>query len=171
MQRERTSEGGENVGKRTAAGALLLCAAALAGCRNDPADTPDEFDIAFAELRVGTQAARVTNEGVVEGEITLPVGDTIGSIVFVDADGDELDFQDDDERNVIVSSGNTAVLTWTRLNKETGIIAALAEGSTTLSITLSHGDHNDFGPQSIPITVAAAAVSGLRTGNANQSHP
>lgn len=145
------------MGKRTGARVLLLTLAALAGCRNNPTNAPDEFDIAFAELRVGTQAARVNDQGFVEGQITLPIGDTIGSIVFVELGGGEIDVLNDNERNVIVTSGNPGIATWTRLNKVTGMITMLAAGSTILTITLSHEGHNDFGPQSIPIIVTGPA--------------
>ena len=139
----------------------IVAAAVLAACGDDPADTPDEFVIAFVELRVGTQVARVTSDGENEGMITLPIGDTIGSVVFVNSAGEELDFQEDADRNVIASSGNESIVTWTRLNKENGIIDAIAEGSTVLTFTLSHGDHTDFGPRSIPITVLSGpAASG-----------
>lgn len=142
------------MGKRTAAGALLLCACVLAGCNDNPTDNPDEFAIGVVEVRVGTQVARATEQGV-EGRITLPIGDTIGSVVFFDVSGEEVDVQGDRDRNVIVTSGNEAIVTWTRLNKVTGMITALAVGTTTLSITLSHEDHNDFAPRPIPIDVVA----------------
>ena len=142
------------MGKRTAAGALLLCTWVLVNCSDDPTGNPDEFDIGVVELRVGTQVARVSVDGEVEGRITLPIGDTIGSVVFLDRAGEGLNFQDDSERNVVVSSGDEAIVSWNRLNKETGFIVARMEGSTFLSITLSHDDHNEFGPRAIPIEVA-----------------
>ena len=140
------------MGKRTAAGALLLCACVLAGCNDNPTDNPDEFAIGVVELRVGRQIARASEQGV-EGRITLPIGDTIGSVVFFDVFGEEVNIQGDRDRNVVITSGNEAIVTWTRLNKVTGMITALTAGTTMLSITISHEDHNDFAPRPIPIEV------------------
>lgn len=132
----------------------LAAAAAITGCGDEPAGPRGEVAIARVELRVGTQVAHVTSSGASEGQITLPIGDTIGSIVFIDSAGRELDLQDDDERTTLIVPVSAEIVTWRRLNKENGIISARQQGATMLKITLVHDDHDDFGPQPIPIAVS-----------------
>jgi len=127
--------------------------AALAGCNDEPTNV-EEHEVAFVEVRLGTQAVR-HDEGttVTGGPLVIQRGANNITITFLDEDGEPItDIATEEDHTVVVQPGN-ALLTFAASSKLAGVLTGVNAGQSSLSIELKHGDHSDFGPKSIPVVV------------------
>ena len=136
---------------------LVLSALILSNCKNSVSDDHDHEDPEGYVLRMNGSAIVTQNpEEDVTGEVTVAAGEetSLITIVYLDHDGDEIDLDDDYTIEVTFTADGIAEF---EQHDEDGNwsfhIHGEAAGSTTMLITLMHGDHSHFTSQAIPVVV------------------
>ena len=143
------------VHRRMLATFFLAILPVLAACNDDPAEPGEELPAAM-RLTVGSQIVTVDDAGnVTGGPITIPVGTTSITAVFLDADLQPADFVSATEFELRVTPASTAIVTFARASAFAGSLTGVSTGSTTIEFALFHLEeqHDDFGPFNVPLTV------------------
>ena len=161
-----------NTIRRALATALvILGSAAAAACDNPVAveehdeeehehAEPERVRIRFADQVVATAGYQ---QGSAEGEIGLVAGSTVTDVVieFLAEDGDVLETEDEDYLELELADPAVATFTPTEPGGFTGRIEARADGETTATLRLMHGElgegHPDFISTPIRVVVRGPA--------------
>ena len=130
---------------------MVLMAGAIAACDDDPVG-PEEPEIDAVRLTLGAQTVTITSLNTT-GTVTIPVGTTAISAVFLDADGDVLHLGSEFELRVTPAA--SGAVTFTRTGAFAGSLQATAAGTTTMQIQAFHleENHPDFGPFTVTVIV------------------
>ena len=135
--------------------ALLFGAAA---CDNPVRGGDHEEAVEGVSIRNGaTEVARYF-EGEVTGALPNVVEGQQGpelTVVFLDHDGEPLDFSGEEEHSLRATPANASIATFA-VSGYGGRVSGLSEGSTTIIFDLMHGTHADFSTLGIPVTVLSA---------------
>jgi hypothetical protein len=136
---------------------LLVAALAVpfaASCDEDPV-APDDHaeEVAEVRLTVGSQTVTIT-EGGAQGSLTIPVGVSSVSAVFLADDGDTVTL-DPEEFELRLESQNAAVVIFTRTGPLAGKLTGVAPGSAVVEFSIFHLEegHPDFGEFDLNVTV------------------
>jgi hypothetical protein len=141
------------------AAALIL---GVAACEDDPTGLDDDHqDPASVRLVLGGQEIATATASNATGEIHLHPDEETDHITveFLDADGDVIDFEDEDDFYLEVGVGDPSVA---EFEQDTpgefgGHAHGLVVGQTTMTFRLMHGavgnGHPDFQPVAIPVEV------------------
>ncbi|HUF67413.1 MAG TPA: hypothetical protein VMM79_02085 [Longimicrobiales bacterium] len=136
---------------------VFAAATALVACGDSTG--PDDHEEIPHEVRltVGSQVITINEDGVVTGgPITIPVGSTNITAVFLDDEGDVIGDLSADEYELQVTSDNAAVASFNRTSAFAGSLVGGMAGQTVLRFSLFHLEeqHEDFGP--FPVTVVVS---------------
>ena len=131
---------------------LLVALSALAGCQNDPVEPDEEPEIEIARLTIGAQTVNLI--GGSGASVTIPMGSTVVSAVFLDADGATLSLPTD-EFELRMESQNTARVTFARTGPFSGTLTGISAGAAVVKVAAYHlvEQHEDFGPSDLNVTV------------------
>ena len=153
--------------RRFLATGVLVVAATVTACEDDPVDTDahDEGDVAgFVIERLLDGAGRdtiYTYSGPTNTDtLYLPAGESIDiEIVWTDDHGDAIDL-DADEHDWELTENSSAILTFTRSDTETWqgtiVTAPLVAGATVFGVfdvTLFHGEEAEFETPQLDVAV------------------
>jgi hypothetical protein len=142
----------------------LLAAVLAGGCNENSGNAPiPEPDVATMRITVAGQAVDVSSEGDVFGGPFL-IGDGISdlTVVFLEPGGGPSDLVTPEEFRLDVLSGNTGVVSATRVGPLEFDLNHVSDGVTELSVALVHVDpgHTEFGPFDIAIQADAGGGGG-----------
>ena len=144
----------------------------VVACEDENKEDEDHTDADgfILETEDGVEAYKEF-KGVVTGSISLGVGDTLHFMVhFLDHDGDEVEHDEDhgEEGSLSITVADASIATVTPEEHDDAAsgaeehemaieIVGLAEGTTTFSLALMHGDHADYtATNDVAVTVTAA---------------
>jgi len=141
---------------RTAALALALLVAA--GCESSPLETDDDHPEVngLTIVRDGQILARATGAAQPQGQISVPVGDSLGvAVVVFDFDGETVLLAADEFVEIQVAEESVATFAPSSPRAGSGTFHGHAVGQTSFVIRLRHGDpaHTDFLSPAIPLVV------------------
>jgi hypothetical protein len=127
---------------------------ASSGCEDDPIGVV-EPDIAVLRLTIGTQIVEITEAtgAATNLPIRIPLGATTITATPFRADGTPDPHVNARDFVLSVTPANATLVTFTRGTTLNGTLNGLVRGSTTVTIEITHGDHADFGPHSVAITI------------------
>lgn len=145
-----------------AVGALTL------GACDDPTEIEEHFDVeGIAIVQGATEIYRYMLDDDAVPTLTLTEGVHDVAIVPLDHDGNAIPEEDheagEEEHELLITSANTSVLTWTpeagaddahTFVEFHGELNALQAGSTTLNLCVPHEGHCDF-EVDVPVSVTA----------------
>ncbi|MEX0893656.1 MAG: hypothetical protein WEB88_15935 [Gemmatimonadota bacterium] len=137
---------------------LVLAILMGAGCESSPLETDDDHPEVngLTIVRNGQILARVTGAGQPQGQISVPVGDSLGvAVVVFDFDGETVLLDADEFIEVEVTIESVATFAHSSPRASSGTFHGHAVGQTSFVIRLRHGDpaHTDFLSPSIPLVV------------------
>lgn len=138
---------------------LLLSALLVTFSACEDAEHEDHHDIVGVQLKVGETVLASTNGTEVTGSISLAAGASTETIYveFLEPDGEvaNSEFDEDVSLGVTIGSAQFATHTLSGSNKWSFTINGVAAGTTTLTVSLRHGGHDDFISREIPVVVTA----------------
>lgn len=142
---------------RRAAVAALLALAVLPGACKDTTSPEEEPDVVAMRITVtGRAPVTVSATGVVTGTLTITAGAASAfTVEFLNAAG-----QPDplvDASTFQVSVAPAAGIAFARTGAFAGTLTAGSGGTVNVQFGLLHvaENHNDFGPFTVPVTIAA----------------
>ena len=139
-----------------------------AGCEDDDHDhyhdeEHTDADGFVLEDESGTEVYREF-EGATTGTVTLAVGDTLElSVHFLDHDGNEIEHDEEDEDELLVSENDSNIAVFEVEEHEEGEeehhgmalhVVGVSTGSTSFKLQLMHDGHADYtSTNNVPVTV------------------
>ena len=150
-----------------AAVVAMVCALALPACGTEPDDHEEHHEPHEIQLVIGSDvlASYEVEETSWEGALEVAAGAETGQIEvrFLDDEGDELHFEDEDEPaylDVIVANEAIAEFVLSSPGAFTGKFRGKTEGQTGVTIRLMHGEvghgHEDVKTTPLQAKVNAA---------------
>lgn len=140
--------------------ATLSVTALLAACGDSTGPDDDHAEPAGLRATLASAVVVSVNEArQVTGSFTVPEGQSTGpiSVVFVDEDGDPLVPDDEEYLRIDIDGPATATATQTPGGAFSFQLNGLADGTTTLRLSLMHGTfpggHPDYVSPNITIVV------------------
>lgn len=149
-------------GSELVAVAAIACALALAACGTKPEEEEHHEPHKVELVMGGNVLATYEVEGTSwKGSLEINAGAETGQIEvrFLDDEGDELHFEDEDEAVTLrVKVANEAIVEFvpSAPGAFTGKFRGKMEGETGVTIELLHGDHADLATKPLQATVNAA---------------
>jgi hypothetical protein len=138
-------------------GAMFVALTFAAACDDDDPTGDDGDDhaeeVASIRLTVGDQTYTIDESGVEPSPITVPVASVPVEADFLDDEGQPVDGLTDDEFELGLEVGDPSLLTYVPTDAFEGTLTGTQAGETTISVSLIHEDHPDFGPFPVPVTV------------------
>lgn len=151
------------IGSDLVAVAAMVSALALAACGTDPEEKEEHHEPHEVQLVMGSDvlATYEVEETSWEGSLEVGAGAETGQIEvrFLDDEGDELHFEDEDEEVTLrVKVANEAIVEFvpSAPGAFTGKFRGKMEGETGVTIELLHGDHADLTTSPLQAKVNAA---------------
>lgn len=132
----------------------LTGALVLAACSEED-EVEQEPDVAIIEINFGGNSVRINSAGTVTGgSLTFPIGQTNVTARFLRANGSEDPLATEEEFELRIVPGSTAIATFTSLGGFDGRITGIAAGTTLTRFQLFHIEeqHEDF-EVSVNITI------------------
>ena len=112
---------------------------AVSAC-SDSVEPEAEPDVATLRLTIGTQtvSVNVSSGAVTGGPIVIPRGSTVVAATFLRADGSAEPLVTATTFRLDVTSGNNAIVTFTRTGPFAGTVNGLQTGTGTVTFALFH---------------------------------
>jgi len=129
--------------------------ALAAGACNESTDPEPEPEVATMRLTIGAQTINVNAEtgAVTGGPITIGSGNTAVSVQWLKDDGSPEAIVTEADFELAVTSGNTAIVSFSRTGAFTGNLVGGTNGSTTLTFGLFHlGEGHEEFEWPVPVT-------------------
>lgn len=132
------------VSKIRRAAPVLAAVLLLGACEGDSTGGGNHPDVAAVRLTVGAQSVTLNESGAQTGSLTLPQGDNVVAVAWLNAAG-----------TVIPSFSQVLTLQIVPLTTGTGVsfeaagitggrLNLTSSGARTVTVRLLHGDHPDF---------------------------